>query len=127
MDRMRRITSAAPDRCAPASGPRASADGRAYLASEATARWPDLAISIGVDAPASASWVSALYRSWCRVGQVLRQEQDVPGPGGHRLRGDAGPVWQALADEPFLGPATCATAPYQASRCRPVVWSPYLD
>jgi hypothetical protein len=46
---------------------RASANGRAYLASEATGVWPLLAMSIGVDAPASASWVSALCRSWCRV------------------------------------------------------------
>jgi hypothetical protein len=38
----------------------ASADGRAYLASEAIDVWPDLAISITVLVPSSASWVSAL-------------------------------------------------------------------
>jgi|SRR5580693_8781289 hypothetical protein len=45
----------------------ASADGRAYLARLATDVCPDFAISMGVDAPASASWVSAECRSWCSV------------------------------------------------------------
>jgi hypothetical protein len=37
------------------------------LASDRTDVCPDRAISIGVDVPSSASWVSAECRSWCSV------------------------------------------------------------
>jgi hypothetical protein len=49
----------------------ASADGRAYLASDATEVWPLLVMSIGVLAPSSAACVRALCRSWCRVAPPL--------------------------------------------------------
>jgi hypothetical protein len=45
----------------------ASVDTLAYLASDRTEVCPERAISIGVPVPSSASWVSALCRSWCRV------------------------------------------------------------
>ena len=54
---------------------RALALGRAHLASEATEVCPDLAISIGVDARPSASWVSAVClvpHSPCSVMIVLQ-------------------------------------------------------
>ena len=49
------------------AGPRTAVLGRAYLPSVRMLACPDLVISIGADAPSSASWVSAEWRSWCSV------------------------------------------------------------
>jgi hypothetical protein len=43
--------------------PRASAEILAYFPTERTETCPDIAISMGVDAPSSAAWVSAECRS----------------------------------------------------------------
>ena len=53
-------------RARPGGGASASAETRAYRASDPTDVCPDRAISIGVAAPASASWVRALCRSRAR-------------------------------------------------------------
>lgn len=61
---------------------RASADGRAYLASDATDVCPLLVISMGVLAPASASWVSAECRSPAFRARLGKPAASFPGRGG---------------------------------------------